>query len=46
MIMKVPDCQLNEYLEEIHNRYGIKVSKGRLSDILKELGITHKKVHS
>jgi hypothetical protein len=46
MIMRRPDCQLNEYLEEIHNRYGFTVSKGRLSDILKELGITHKKVCS
>ena len=44
MIMKVPDCLLKEYISEIDNRYGVKVSVGRLSDILKELGITHKKV--
>jgi len=43
MIMKVPDSELKEYIDEIHCRYDVKVSVGRLSDILKELGITHKK---
>jgi len=46
MVMNVPDGQLNEYIAEIYHRYGVKVSKGRLSDILKDLGITHKKVFS
>jgi hypothetical protein len=35
---------LKEYLDEIHCRYGVEVSVGRFSDILKDLGITHKKV--
>ena len=45
MIMRRPDCQLKEYLQEIYNRYEITVSKGRFSDILKDLGITYKKAH-
>jgi len=45
MIMHRPDCLLKEYLEEIYNRYEVTVSIGRFSDILKELGITHKKVN-
>ena len=44
--MRCPDCLLKEYLEEINNRYGVTVSIGRFSDILKELGISHKKVVS
>jgi len=44
MIMKQPDCLLKEYLEEINNRYEITVTVSQLSVILKELGITHKKV--
>ena len=43
--MRRPDCQLKEYLQEIYNRYEITVSKGRFSDILKDLGITYKKAH-
>jgi transposase len=43
--MRQPDCYLREYLVEIHRRYGVKVTVGRLSIILKELGITHKKVY-
>lgn len=42
--MRQPDCYLKEYLDEIQTRYGIRVSIGRFSDILKDLGITHKKV--
>jgi hypothetical protein len=42
--MRQPDCYLKEYLDEIHKRYGVLVSVGRFSDILKDLGITHKKV--
>jgi hypothetical protein len=42
--MAQPDCYLKEYLNEIHRRYGVQVSEGRFSDILKDLGITHKKV--
>ena len=44
MIIKQPDCLLKEYLEETNNRYEITVTVSRLSVILKELGITHKKV--
>jgi hypothetical protein len=43
--MRKPDCYLKEYLNEIHRRYGVEVSVGRFSDILKDLRITHKKVH-
>jgi hypothetical protein len=42
--MRQPDCYLKEYLDEIHAWYGVRVSQGRFSDILKDLGITHKKV--
>ena len=42
--MRQPDCYLKEYLDEIHTRYSVQVSVGRFSDILKDLGITHKKV--
>jgi len=45
MIMRQPDCLLNEYLAEINNRYNVTVTIGRFSIILKELGITHKKVY-
>jgi transposase len=42
--MRQPDCLLKEYIEEIGNRYGVTVTVSRLSVILKELGITHRKV--
>ena len=42
--MRQPECYLKEYLDEIQIRYGVRVSNGRFSDILKDLGITHKKV--
>ena len=45
MIMKQPDCLLKEYLAEINNRYKITITIGRFSVILKELGITDKKVY-
>ncbi len=44
MIMRQPDCLLKEYLTEINERYDITITIGRFSVILKELGITHKKV--
>ena len=46
MTMKVPDSQLSEYKAAIQERYGINISKEQLSQIFKELGITHKKVFS
>ena len=42
--MRQPDCYLKEYLDEIQTRYGVVVSIGQFSHILKDLGITHKKV--
>ena len=45
MIMRQPDCLLKEYLEEIHNRYGVTVCIEQFSRILKGLRITHKKVY-
>jgi len=43
--MVVPDCELQEYLSEIYNRYNVKVSIGQLSDILNDLvGYTNRKV--
>ena len=41
--MHVPDAQLKEYAKEIHNRYEITVSEGRLSTILKNLSFSRKK---
>jgi hypothetical protein len=43
--MRQPDCYLKEYLDEIHRRYGVQVTVGHLSRILKDLGIIHKMVH-
>jgi len=42
--MRQPDCYLKEYLDDIYTRYSVQISVGRFSDILKDLGITHKKV--
>ena len=45
MIMDVPDAQLSEYLTELRDQYDVDITKGRLSQILKELGIMHKKIY-
>ena len=42
--MEVRDSELQEYLSEIYNWYNVKVSIGRLIDILKDLGYPNRKV--
>jgi len=46
MIHKVPTATLDDYSNELFDRFGLTVKKSRLSKILKEINFSHKKVQS
>jgi transposase len=43
MVYKIPDAQLEEYVERLKELFDITVTKGQLSKFLASEGITHKK---
>jgi transposase len=44
MVLHVPDAQLDEYCAHIWDTFAVKITKGQLSHILQENGISWKKV--